>query len=764
MRLSPQSLARASSRRPWFTVAVWVTVMVAAGIASSSLLGSATTTDVEMTNNPESNQALKLLEDRLTGPKRDTEIVIVRNERSTVDDPGYAAYVKGLAADLEALGPTVVEKVTTFSDAGEEAGLVSEDRHATLLSTLLAGAPEDAIDHVPALQEVLKDNAEPGFVTRIFGPASLGEDFNTVSEEDLKKGESVGILAALAILVVVFGAVVAGVVPVIIGMASIFVAVGLVAVVGQVVQFSFFVTNMISMMGLAVGIDYSLFVVSRYREERLRGKDKLEAIEATGATASRAVFFSGMTVVLALLGMILIPNSIFRSLGAGAIFVVVIAVLASLTLLPAVLGLLGDKVNSLRIHRRKAADPDHRGGFWDGVTRTVMRRPVVSLVVGVTILLAAASSALDMRTGFSGVSTIPDDLPSKQAFDVLARDFAGGLGSPVEIVVDGDVGARPVKDAIARLQASLASDTVFGRAEVQVNDAGDLTLISVPVNGDPSSKAAVDGVGRIRDDYVARAFPDGGPARALVGGETAFNKDFFEVASRYLPIVFIFVLGLSFVLLTIAFRSIVVPAKALVMNLLSVGAAYGLIVLVSQKGVGAGILGFQQVEVIEAWLPLFLFSVLFGLSMDYHVFLLSRIREHFDQTGDNTESVAYGLRTTAGIITGAALIMVAVFSGFAAGRMVAFQQMGFGLAVAVLIDATIVRSILVPASMKLLGNRNWYLPKWLDWLPNLGVEGPAARIHDLRETRSETVAPATAAGNGGSRSVPVGTSGSKDEA
>ena len=615
------------------------------------------------------------------------------------------------------------------------------------------------MDKVPALRDALAGATAPGFDTRVFGPASLGEDFNTVAEEDLRKGESVGILAALVILVLVFGTVVAGVVPVVVGVASIVLATGAVAVVGQFVQFSFFVTNMISMMGLAVGIDYSLFVVSRYREERGRGRDKLEAIEATGATASRAVLFSGLTVVLALAGMILVPNSIFKSLGAGAIFVVVIAVVASLTLLPAVLGLLGDKVDSLRIHRRQRGGAGRPGGFWDRVTRTVMRRPVASLVLGVSLLLAPAWSAVDMRTGFSGVSTVPDELPAKQAFDVLARDFAGGLGSPVKVVVDGDARSPQVRDSIARLEEALASDGQFGRTEVTVSEAGDLTLVAVALTGDPSSRAAVDAVGRIRTEYVPAAFPEGGPARALVGGETAFNKDFFDVARRFLPIVFFFVLGLSFVLLTIAFRSVVVPAKAIVMNLLSVGAAYGLIVLVSQKGVGAGVLGFQQVEVIEAWLPLFLFSVLFGLSMDYHVFLLSRIREHYDVTGDNAESVAYGLRTTAGIITGAALIMVAVFSGFAAGRMVAFQQMGFGLAVAVLIDATIVRSVLVPASMRLLGTRNWYLPRWLQWLPDFGIEGPAARLHD-RHGAPEGPRPA-AVGDGGP--VPVAAAGPKDD-
>ncbi|MGH9150981.1 MAG: MMPL family transporter, partial [Acidimicrobiales bacterium] len=732
MRLSPQSLARVSSRHPWRTVAAWVVVVLAAGTASSALLADATTTGVTMTNDPEATRAARLLEERLTGPERDTEIVIVSSERSTVDDPAYRRHVEDLRRRLAGLGPAVVESVTTFYDT-DDPGLVSDDRRTTLVPTVLAGEPEDAPDKIDDLGAVLDATAGEGFTARVFGVGAVGDDFNTVAEEDLRKGESVGVVAALFILVAVFGAVVAGLVPIVVGIASIAVAVGVVAVVGQAAQFSFFVTNMISMMGLAVGIDYSLFIVSRYREERGRGRDKLDAIEATGATASRAVFFSGMTVVLALLGMVIIPNSIFKSLGAGAIFVVVVAVAASLTLLPAVLGLLGDRVNALRVHRRRAGPASDTGGFWNRVTRTVMGRPVVSLVVGVGILLAAASSALDMRTGFSGVSTIPDELPSKQAFDVLAAEFSGGLGSPVEIVVDGDVGSAAVEDGIRHLEAALEGDGLFGPVRLEENAAGDLTLLSVPVNADPASKAAVDAVERVRERHVPAAFPDGGPARALVGGETAFNSDFFDVADRYLPIVFVFVLGLSFVLLTVAFRSIVVPAKAVVMNLLSVGAAYGLIVLVSQKGVGAGLLGFQQVEVIEAWLPLFLFSVLFGLSMDYHVFLLSRIREHFDLTGDNAESVAYGLRTTAGIITGAALIMVAVFGGFAAGRMVAFQQMGFGLAVAVLIDATLVRSVLVPASMKLLGRRNWYLPPWLEWLPHLGVEGPASRVVDLRD-------------------------------
>ncbi len=728
MRLSPRSLARSSSRRPWRTIAVWILAVLVSGVVISRFLGDALTTDIDLTNQPEAKQARELLEERLRGPEHATELMIVSSDSVTVDNPAFRSYVERLRRALVALGPEVVVGTQTYYDSGNP-GLVSKDRRTTLMPTVLAGSKFEANEHIPDVREVIAENSA-GMRVQIFGVASLNDDFNTVAEEDLRTGEGFGVMAALIILVVVFGAVVAALVPVLVAVIAIAVAVGLVALVGQAFHFSFFVTNVITMMGLAVGIDYSLFVVSRYREERRQGRDQLAAIEAAGGTASRAVLFSGMTVVLALAGMLIVPNTIFRSVGAGAIFVVVAAVAASLTVLPAILGLWGDRVNALRV-RRRASEP-RPGGFWDRVTRGVMGRPVSFLVLGGGLLVLAALFAFQMRTGFSGVSTVPHELPSRQAFETLARDFPGGFSTPVEIVVDGPVSSAPVKSGIDRLQARLGADGFFGPPDVKVNPAGDLALVSAPLRGDSNSKAAVQAIERVRDDYVPEAFPAGSGARALVGGDTAFNKDFFDMARRYTPIVFSFVLGLSFLLLTVAFRSVVVPLKAIALNLLSVGAAYGLIVLVSQKGVGAGLLGFQQVEVVDAWIPLFLFSVLFGLSMDYHVFLLSRIREHFDQTGDNTESVAYGLRTTAGIITGAALIMVAVFAGFASGRMVAFQQMGFGLAAAVLIDATIVRSVLVPASMKLLGNRNWYLPRWLDWLPRLQVEegapaGPAPR-------------------------------------
>jgi putative drug exporter of the RND superfamily len=728
-RLGPEALAGAASRHPWRTLALWAVLILAAGFASAAFLDDALTTRFDFTNRPDSVRAQDLVEQRLRGPERDTELVIVRSASRSVDDPAFRARVAGLQRDIAALDTGVVQRVGSVYQL-RDPSLVSRDRHATLLPVVMAGSAEEAADHVGALRGVLDRAGGDGFEVLLAGQGALNADFNTIAEEDLRQGETIGVVVALVVLVAVFGAIVAALLPVGLAVLAITAAIGLVALLGLAFDFSFFVTNMITMMGLAVTIDYSLFIVSRFREERRAGHAKLEAIELAGATASRAVLFSGMIVVLALVGMLLIPTTLFRSLATGAILVVVTAVAASLTLLPALLGLLGDRVNALRVRRRSSLERQRQGGIWVAVSRAAMRRPVLSLLAAVAFLVVAATPVFDLRTGNAGVSTLPDDFASRRAFTVLATEFSGGLTNPVEVVVAGDADDRDVRQGVARLRALLAADRGFGPSTVEVNDARDLSVVSASVTGDPSGPEAVDAVTRIREDFAPQAFPAGTPAEVLVGGTTAFNKDFFDLTDAYTPIVFAFVLLLSLLLLTAVFRSVVVPVKSILLNLLSVGAAYGIIVAVFQKGgpaVGrsiADLLGFQQVDAIEAWLPLFLFSVLFGLSMDYHVFLLSRIREHYDRTGNNTESVAEGVRTSAGIITGAALIMVAVFGGFAAGRLVSFQQMGFGLAVAVLIDATIIRSVLVPAAMKLLGDWNWYLPSWLGWLPKLTVEAP----------------------------------------
>jgi uncharacterized membrane protein YdfJ with MMPL/SSD domain len=687
-------------------------------VAIALLLGGALTSDGDVTSNPDSKQAEALIRDSFPPEPTPSEIVVVRSDRYTVDEPEFQAKVQALGERGEALG--VVADAQSFY-ASDDQSLVSKDRHATLLLLVMRG------DEVAPVVDLVKaEDGRDGFQVSISGSLTADADFEKLSEEDLQKGELfIGLPAALIVLLLVFGAVVAGLVPILLGLLSIVIAVAFTAFVGQAFEVSLFVVNMISAMGLALGIDYSLFILSRYREERRRGLEKSDAIVASGATASRAVLFSGIAFVLAMLGMLLVPSTIMRSLALGAILVAIVSVVAALTLLPAVLSLLGDRVNALRIPvvgRRAISSAGSESRFWSVLVGRVMRRPLVSLAAATALLLAAAIPVLAIDTGASGLSTLPDRFPSKQGFDALNRDFPGAGVDPAQIVVQGDVSSAPVRSALEQLTAGLADQGAFGPPTQATSDDGEVAVLSVPVAGDADGSEATSAIRHLRAELIPQAFGDL-ETTVLVGGTTAESVDYFDIVGNWLPIVFAFVLGLSFLLLTLAFRSIVIPAVAIALNLLSVAAAYGLLVLVFQKGIGNGLLGFQQVDTIEAWVPLFLFSVLFGLSMDYQVFLLSRIKERYSQTGDTAGSIAFGVSSTARLITGAALIIIAVFSGFAAGDLVFFQQMGFGVAVALLVDATIVRSVLVPASMKLLGERNWYLPSWLSWVPEVHVEG-----------------------------------------
>ena len=773
MRINPESLARASSRHPGRTVAVWLLILVAGITSAAILLGPALTTEFDFTNVPEAKRAQQLLEERQLEEDIVTETFVVTTDADGgIQDPAFAEQVNGLLDDLSALGPEVIATVPEAFPLSEEAAadpraaalgpIPSDDGTAVLFTAVLAGDVDEATEHALEVADVRDAWSADGVEVYQLGQVSSSEDFKKISEEDLRFGESIGVLAAIIVLIVVFGAVVAGLTPIVMGIFAIAVTLGIVGFFGLIWDFSFFTPNLISMMGLAVGIDYSLFIVSRYREERSKGREKLDAIAMSGATANRAVFFSGLTVVLALAGMLLVPTTIFRSLAGGAIIVVLVSVAASMTLLPAILSMLGDKINAGRIFgRNRQIEHGRPGGFWDRVSRAVMRRPVVWLVLASAFLVVLSlpywlqghpeDDGQGIKTGLSGIGTLPEEAQAKRAFDTIVDKFpqAGAQASAeVVIVGDGSVGtpgdepgalgqlAPEIATATESFATAIADDGELGQPEpARVSQDGTLAVITVPLTGaavDGQSEAAVAAVTRLRETYLPDAFDESGVQEVLVGGETAFVKDFFDISDSYTPLIILLVLGLSFVLLTVVFRSLVVPAKAIVMNLLSVGAAYGLIVLVFQKGgpaIGetiADLFGFSQVDAIESWLPLFLFSILFGLSMDYHVFLLSRIREEYDKTGDNTEAVSYGLRTTGGIITGAAIIMVAVFGGFAAGRLTSLEQMGFGLAVAVFMDATIVRSILVPSAMRLLGDRNWYLPSWLEWLPKVDVEGHAA--------------------------------------
>ena len=714
-----ERLARACSRRPWLVVGLWLIVIIASfGLVALFLAFEG---DAEVTRQTETKQAERILsegfpQDAVSG-QAISEVVVVRSEDGDVAAAATRARVAALADELRATGAT---RVVTYAD---EPRLVSQDGDATVLLVAFGRDGEDDVDGVVDAVQRLDD--EPGYVAAVTGSLTADADEDEASLEDLKKGELFfGAPVALVIVLLVFGAVVAGLIPLMLAIVSILVALALVALLALAYDMSVFTQNMLIGMGLALGIDYSLFILSRYREERLDGREKLDAIATAGATASRAVLFSGIAFVLAMLGLLLVPSTIFRSLAAGAILVGIVSVVAALTLLPALLALFGDRVNALRIpfFGRAAERAGREGRFWGAIVHSVMRRPVLSLVLAAGLLIALAAPVLALDTGTSGAATLPDRFESKQGYLLLREEFPKESTEPVEIAVAGDVETAAVKAAVARLEDELASRSIFGEPVVETNEAATVARVTVPIAGNPDSESAIDAVRDLRSDVVPRAFA-GVDAQVYVGGDTAEELDYHDTVNFWLPLVLLFVLGLSFVLLTTAFRSIVVPATAIVMNLLSVGAAYGLLVLVFQEGVANELLGLREAETIDAWVPLFLFAILFGLSMDYQVFLLSRIRERYSQTGDNDAAIVFGVGSTARLITGAALIIIAVFWGFAMGDTIAFQQMGFGVAVALLIDATIVRSVLVPATMKLLGERNWYLPSWLAWLPDVRVEG-----------------------------------------
>ena len=729
-----QSLARFSARRPIVMIGAWIVLVVIALAIVGQLLPSATTTELKLSGGFESAKAVAALERLRGGPEPISEVIVIQSETLTVDDPAFAAKVNSVSQEITGLGDEIVGEgavnyymLNVLAPETAE-NLVSADRRTTLMTIPIAGDFDEAAVNVKEVIEVVEraDEADD-FRVLISGPASVSYETNEFARHDLEQGERVGVPVALLILLVLFGAVVAALIPIGLAIVAIVIALGFVAIIGQVFDLVFFVTLMITMIGLAVGIDYSLFIISRFREEMDRGLSVQEAVARAGETAGRTVLFSGLTVVIALCGMFIIPMGFFQSLGLGAILVVIIEMAATLTLLPAILALLGPKVDLLSIpfFRRKGGEESHEHrehGFWERTTVIVTKVPWLSFLIVAAPMIVAIVYYFQIETGLNGVETLPDGSVTKEAFFVLEEEFAFGLASPSDIVIEGNIGDPQVQGAIQKLTQLLVEDPRFPIPPLlDPSSSGEIALIKLALSGHPTGEDAVALMSVLRDEHIPAAF-SGVPVEVNVGGQSAASTEIFQVVDQYTPIVFAFVLGFSFIVLLLVFRSIVIPIKAVIMNLLSVGTAYGLLVLVFQKGFATDLLGFQRADVIDAWIPLFLFTILFGLSMDYHVFLLSRVRERFDQTGNNTEAVSYGLRSTANLITGAALIMVAVFGAFAAGKTIINQQVGFGLAVAILLDATLVRSVLVPASMEMLGKGNWYLPSWLQWLPDLRVE------------------------------------------
>lgn len=744
--LTTGRVAGFSARHPWWVVGVWVAFLVLAAVATPGLKTALTGDEMRFLNNPDSVKGQTLLAEKMAGvptaSSSSTETILVHSDLTKVEDAGFKQVVEDTTASLAGMSGTVAQAYNYYQaslfDPEAAQALVSEDGHTTLIIVTLAGTSAQIGDNMGAYLSAVAANATEGYAVTTIGESSIQYEFTTAAEKDLTRAEIVGLPITLLVLVFVFGSLVAAGVSMILALVAIFVSIGVISVVGVFFPQSFFIVNVIMMIGLAVGIDYALFIIERYREERRQGLGKIEAITATGATASRAVLFSGGTVILALLGLFIVPITTFRSLGAGALLVVGIAVLAMLTLVPALLSLLGDRVNwpLVRWHRKKhTGERVHTSltvykGFWGKFTKGIMARPIVGVVLTVVVLLAVAAPALMLKTG---AAAQPETLPAgdrRDAYALLIKDFPPGMLSPVQIVVDAP--QSPAIDAsIADLRADIAALPAFaGLSTVMWNSANDLALISASLAVAADSPDGYQAVKDIRSTLIPAAFGEL-DATVHVTGQTALSGDSVALVNKLTPAVLAFVLGLTFILLLVVFRSLVVPLNAILMNLLSVGAAYGMLVLVFQKGVGHQLFGFQQTPTIESWVPIFLFCILFGLSMDYHVFLLSRIREHYDRTDESREAVAVGLKATSRIITGAALIMVVVFSTFAAGDLVMLQQVGFGLAIAVLLDATLIRSILVPASMALLGKISWYLPRALKrLLPRINLEGrPTKPVH-----------------------------------
>jgi uncharacterized membrane protein YdfJ with MMPL/SSD domain len=553
-----ERLAGWSSRRPWLTIGVWALVLVAAASLNATFLGDSLSGDEEVTSQTESRRANELQQERFPRGARAravSEVVVVRSKQSTVGQRVFRERVHEIAAEVRRAGAS---RVVTYYDTGQDR-LVSNDRDATAMLVALGSQPEDRIDGV--VEAVQRANGQSGFDVSITGAETLDADFSTLAGDDLRNGElRFGVPAALIVLLLVFGSVVAGLIPLLMAIVSIAVAFSLIALVGQVSPLSVFATNMLTGMGLALGVDYSLFVLSRYREERSRGREKLDAIAVVGATASRAVLFSGIAFTLAMIGLLLVPHTLTRSLACGAIAAGLASIAVALTLLPALLGLLGDRVNSWRIPFFGRAGAVGGSPFWSRAVGVVMRQPLLSLILVTAGLLAMAIPVISMRSGEAGVSTLPDRLASKQGFVALNAEFPGETTDPVEIVIDGDARPLAVRRGIERLETELAREPLFRRPSQERSPAGDLTVMSVPIRGDADGSKAVDAVRRLRSDLVPIAFPDPGP-EVLVSGETAESIDASDTMTSWLPVVFAFVLGLTFVLLTVAFRSLVVARE-----------------------------------------------------------------------------------------------------------------------------------------------------------------------------------------------------------
>jgi uncharacterized membrane protein YdfJ with MMPL/SSD domain len=718
-------IGRWSTRHRFAAIAGWL-AFVAVALVIGSAVGTVHPND-DNSGHGDSAKADKILDDAY--PDQASETVLVQSKgKMKASDPEFrstvAAVVRGVSGK-----PGVVEVRSPYARGAD--GQISADGRSAMVQFKIDGDSSLAERRIDAVEAGVQGaaRAHPKLFVGQFGDASADKALSKAFSDDFSKAGMLSIPVTLLILVLTFGALVAAGVPLLLGITAVVGTIGLLGPISHLVGLNEFINEVVLLVGLAVGVDYSLFYLRREREEKARGHSPKDAVAIAAATSGRAVLISGVTVMVAMAGMLLAGDSTFTALGIGAMLVVFVAMIGSVTVIPALLSGSGRALERGRIPflgKRMARSRDRNvetgGRGWNLVLNPVLRHPVVGVVAATTLLLVMASPLLKMHTADSGVSAIPRDLPVMKVYDKMQAAFPGGQIPATVVIKASDVRSEKIAGAVAGLKRdALATGQVEKPIDVRVSPNHHVMSIDLPIVGDGNNKASNRALAVLRDDVVPK-FSERAGAKAYVTGMTAGSKDFNDLMKSRWPIVFGFVLSLAFILLLMTFRSIVIPIKAIVLNLLSVGAAYGVLTWVFQEGHGEKLLGFKSTGSITSWLPLFLFVILFGLSMDYHVFILSRIREAFDRGEKTEDAVASGIRTTAGTVTSAAIVMVAVFAIFATLSYLDFKMMGVGLATAILIDATIVRAVLLPASMKLLGDWNWYLPRWLEWLPSLGHE------------------------------------------
>jgi RND superfamily putative drug exporter len=643
------------------------------------------------------------------------ESVLVQHPELLASNPEFKAAVRDVITRVGSVD--AIAKVESPFDA-DNTGQVSDDRHSVLVGMEIRGESDKAVDKIDPVVDRVKEvqAAHPEFYIGSFGE-STDKDLTNAFKEDLAKAGMLSIPLTLIILIVAFGALVAAGIPLLLGLTAVLGTMGLVTLISQLLPMSDAIGAIILLIGLAVGVDYTMFYLKREREERAAGRSEEAALEAAAATSGRSVLVSGLTVLIAMSGMFLTGDATFISFAVATMTVVAVALLGSLTVLPALLSKLGDNVNRGRVPFVHRLRRDGEGRIWGAIINRVLRHPVIAVVLAGGLLVAIAIPAYQLHAANPSIDTYPQNLLT--TYNRLKVAFPGTeIGASV-VVKAPNVEAPEVQEAIGQLKwRALDSGVMNEPIDVDVNPAKTVANISIPIEGDGTDETSKQALTALRDEIIPPTIGTLEGAEYGVTGFTAQSVDFNDKLKTAGPLVFGFVLLFAFLLMLVSFRSLVIAAKAVILNLLSVGAAYGILVLVFQHGWGKGLLGFEFTGGIDPFLPILLFVILFGLSMDYHVFILSRVREGYDSGMDTETAVAHGIKSTAGVVTSAAIVMVGVFAIFGSLQAMIFKQFGVGLAAAILIDATIVRAILLPASMKLLGDWNWYLPKWLEWLPH----------------------------------------------